>query len=269
MQRLPLLTFVLALGLAGDAAAHGLDGSAADKSTLGFLPLGIEHMLLGWDHLAFICGVVLIAGSLSRAAKLISVFVVGHSSTLIVATLAGWQVSPTAVDIVIALSVLFVGVVGLRGRPTDWTWFYATVAVFGLIHGFGLSTRLQDLGLPEDGELGRIIAFNVGLEIGQLAAITAFVGLVTLLTRYAPKWEQVRRVAYGALAAAGLVAAGILSFPGEEEDTVAATKRVSSDCVEAKSDPPKFRGGRPAARCAAWTITSSASSSSWLPSPLP
>ncbi|WP_309235798.1 HupE/UreJ family protein [Amycolatopsis sp. SID8362] len=140
------------------ASAHGISGSAADKNTLEFIPLGIEHMLLGWDHLLFIAGIVLLAGELRRAAKLISVFVLGHSTTLIAGTLAGWRVDATVVDIVIALSLVFVGVVG---------WFGLGVFAFGLVHGLGLSTRLQDLGLPEDGLFGRVIAFNVGVEIGQ------------------------------------------------------------------------------------------------------
>lgn len=227
----------------GQALAHGLDGSAAGKSALEFLPLGIEHMLLGWDHLAFVCGVVLLAGNLVRAAKLISLFVAGHSTTLIIATLAEWQVSPTAVDVVIALSVLFVGVAGLRGRPEDWRPMYGAVLGFGLIHGFGLSTRLQDLGLPDDGELGRIIMFNIGLEVGQLAAIAVFVGLVTILTRHAPRWETVRRVAYGGLAAAGLIAAGVLSFPGDDDTATTASKNLDAACTQARSEPPAYQGG--------------------------
>ena len=158
---------VSAVVFAPAASAHGISGSAADKSTLEFIPLGIEHMLLGWDHLLFIAGIVLLAGELRRAAKLISVFVLGHSTTLIAGTLAGWRVDATVVDIVIALSLVFVGVVGWFGRLTQWRWFGLGVFAFGLVHGLGLSTRLPDLGLPEDGLFGRVIAFNVGVEIGQ------------------------------------------------------------------------------------------------------
>ncbi|MEU4448420.1 HupE/UreJ family protein [Actinosynnema sp. NPDC050801] len=139
-----LAVLVAALaGSPGTASAHGI-GSAAGLNAWQFIPLGIEHMLLGWDHLLFIAGIVLLAGELRRAAALISVFVLGHSTTLIVATLAGWQVDAVAVDVVIALSVLFVGVVGLIGRPKDWRWFTLAILAFGLVHGLGLSTRLQD-----------------------------------------------------------------------------------------------------------------------------
>lgn len=175
-----LFALLLALGWVAvpiPALAHGIGADASDKSIAEFIPLGIEHMLLGWDHLLFIAGVVLLAWKVGRAAKLITAFVVGHSTTLLLATLAGWRVNPTAIDAVIGLSVLFVGVVGVYGRPRSWGWFYLVVLGFGLLHGVGLSTRLQDLGLPKDGLLGRVIAFNVGVEIGQLAAIAAMVGL--------------------------------------------------------------------------------------------
>ncbi|MDX8048468.1 HupE/UreJ family protein [Lentzea sp. BCCO 10_0798] len=196
---------------ASSVLAHGISGTAAGKSVWEFVPLGIEHMLLGWDHLAFIAGVVLLAGELRRAAKLISVFVLGHSTTLIVATLAGWQVNAIAVDVVIALSLLFVGVVGVIGRPKKWLWFGLSVLAFGLVHGLGLSTRLQALGLPENGLLARVIAFNVGVEIGQLFAIAVLVGLGKLVAKLVT-WPKAERVAHGGLAAAGVVAAVVLSF---------------------------------------------------------
>src|SRR5680860_162345 len=92
------LTAAAALAFPSPASAHGISGDAGERSVLGFVPLGIEHMLFGWDHILFIGGVVLLAGGWRRAAKLITVFVVGHSITLITATLAGWQVNPTLVD---------------------------------------------------------------------------------------------------------------------------------------------------------------------------
>lgn len=122
---------------------------------------GVPFMLLGWDQLLFIAGTVLLAGELRRAATLISVFVAGHSITLIIGALAGWRVNAVAVDVVIALSVLFGGVVGLVGRPKSWRWFTLGIFGFGLVHVLGLSTRLQEPGLPEDGLLVRVIAFNV------------------------------------------------------------------------------------------------------------
>jgi len=102
--------------LAGLANAHGIGEDAAGRSTIEYIPLGMEHMLLGWDHLVFIAGVLLLATGLKEAAKLISLFVLGHSITLIAATLAGWQLDATAVDVVIALSLVYVGVQGMAGK---------------------------------------------------------------------------------------------------------------------------------------------------------
>src|SRR5215213_564504 len=150
------------------AFAHGVGGTS--ETAYGFIWLGVQHMLLGWDHLLFVGGVALLAGTWRRAAKLISVFAIGHSITLFTATVAGWHVNPVLVDIAVALSLVFVGVVGLIGRPTDWTWFTAVVLAFGLVHGLGLATRLQALGLPPDGTISRVLAFNLGVEIGQVVA---------------------------------------------------------------------------------------------------
>src|SRR5215207_4874029 len=108
LRTLPFAALPLMLLVATPAHAHGIGHEAADRSILGFIPVGIGHMLLGWDHLLFVAGVVLVAGQARRAAKLISLFVVGHSTTLIVATLAGWRVNPDAVDAVIAFSVVVV-----------------------------------------------------------------------------------------------------------------------------------------------------------------
>jgi hypothetical protein len=203
------------------AWAHGISGSAADKSVWEFVPLGVEHMLLGWDHLLFIAGVVLLAGQWRRAAKLISVFVAGHSTTLIIATMAGWRINATAVDVVIALSLVFVGAVGIVGRPQRWRLFGLGVLGFGLVHGLGLSTRLQDLGLPEDGLLARVIAFNVGIEVGQLLAIAAMFVIGKLFTRLVT-WSKAPRFAHAGLVAAGLVAAAVLTIvelTGTDTDT--------------------------------------------------
>jgi hydrogenase/urease accessory protein HupE len=190
--------------------AHGITGRATDLSTLGYVPLGIEHMLLGWDHLLFVLGIVLLAGQPQRAAKLISLFVLGHSLTLIAGTLLEWRLSPVFVDGVIALSVVYVAVLGLRGRPEDWTAVAATVFGFGLVHGLGLSTRLQELGIPDDGLLGKTLAFNVGLEIGQLLAVLVMVAVIRAVAPRVRGWAAVKRGLFGAMAVAGTLGAALL-----------------------------------------------------------
>ena len=216
------------------AAAHGIGADASDKSALEFLPLGIEHMLLGWDHLLFIAGVLLLAWRIGRAVKLISAFVVGHSSTLIVATLAGWQVNAGAIDAVIGLSVFVVGFIGLYGRPNDWRWFYGVVFGFGLLHGLGLSTRLQDLGLPEDGLLPRVIFFNLGVEIGQLLAIAVMAG-VGALALNALRRPRVQQGIFASLGVTGAVAAavfaGLAAIDIAEGDEAEAVGSATNSCT--------------------------------------
>jgi hypothetical protein len=231
----PLIAVALAPPV---ALAHGISGEATNKTTIEYIPLGIEHMLLGWDHLLFVLGIVLLAGSPKRAAKLISLFVAGHSLTLIVATIAEWRVSPAVVDGVIALSVVFVAALGLRGRPRDWSWTGLAIFVFGLIHGLGLSTRLQDLGIPDAGLLGKTVAFNIGIEIGQLLAVALMVGIVWLLGTRVPRWSAVRTGTYAAMGVAGAVAA-VLLFAGVGDDETAIAGATAS-CSE---KPSLTRGG--------------------------
>jgi len=207
-----LVSGVLA-AVPGVAFAHGIGGSS--KTVGGFVWLGTTHMLAGWDHLLFVGGVLLLAGTVRRAAKLISLFALGHSITLFTATVAEWQVNPVLVDIVVALSLVFVGVVGLIGRPKDWTWFAAAVFGFGLIHGLGLSTRLQELGLPSEGLIPRVLAFNVGVEIGQLLAVVGMYLLGRVIGRYAQSLRE-PRWSHGTLVVVGLVAATVLAVIGED-----------------------------------------------------
>jgi hydrogenase/urease accessory protein HupE len=213
--RTATLASLAVLTAPASALAHGLDADAdPNRPVVDYLALGIRHMLGGWDHLLFIAGVVLLAGGLRTAAKLVSVFVAGHSLTLLIATLAGWQLNAELVDAVIALSLVYVGVLGLRRGRTgnDLQLVAAGVFAFVLVHGLGLSTRLQHLGLPEEGLVERIVLFNVGVEIGQVSALAAMVGIGTLIARRLPNPRELRRYTFGALTASGLLAAATL-FP--------------------------------------------------------
>jgi hydrogenase/urease accessory protein HupE len=218
-----LLVLMAALGsqllLPSPAFAHGIGGDAATASVVGFVGIGIEHMVLGWDHILFIAGVVLLAGAWRRAAKLISVFVVGHSITLITATLAGWQVNATLVDVVIVLSVVFVGGYGMVGRPRAWDVFGGIVFGFGLVHGLGLATRFQALGVPEDGLVWRLIAFNVGIEIGQLTAIVAVLALVAVVSMSfgVARHAALLKTTFAALFVVGTVVAPMMAYRGFTE----------------------------------------------------
>ena len=235
----------LAHALFGDSE-HALFGdSDPNRPVASYLWLGFLHMVGGWDHLLFITGVVLIAGTLRSAAKLISLFVAGHSLTLLVATLAGWKLNATVVDVVIALSLVYVGVQGIRGRPESMRMMGVPVFAFGLVHGLGLSTRLQALGLPDDGLVVRVVLFNVGVELGQLVALGVIVGLGTLIVRRLQLQPDSARKAYGALIAAGLVAAAILSFPSEETRKASEplARESTETCTQKPATPPQVLGG--------------------------
>jgi len=196
------------------AQAHGVGGAAADAGPGGFFNLGITHMLAGWDHIMFVAGVLIVAGSARRAAHLVSLFVAGHSLTLITATLAGWRFDPYIVDVLIVTSLVFVGGQALLGRPRRWALFGAGVLGFGLIHGLGLATRFQALGVEGEGRIWKLLAFHVGIEVGQLTAIAGVLSLaiVVALSIRAEKLEVLARPAAALLFVVGVVAAPAMVF---------------------------------------------------------
>src|SRR5687768_3542997 len=173
------------------AEAHGIGSSDPDRPIAEYLWLGFKHLIVGWDHLLFILGIVLLAGELWRATKLISLFVLGHSITLMLATTQEWTVSTTFVDVVIALSLVFVaGFALFRGRPDNWTPFGIVLLLVGLVHGLGLGTRLLELGVSDNDLFWRILLFNIGVELGQAVAVVAFVLALAAIARFAAPLRQ-------------------------------------------------------------------------------
>ncbi|GAA1868811.1 HupE/UreJ family protein [Asanoa iriomotensis] len=187
--------------------AHGV--ATTGDSVGAFVWSGFIHMISGWDHLLFLAGIVLITSQVRATVKLVSLFALGHSTTLIVATLAGWQFPPTIVDIVIALSLAYVGAAGFVDLDRHRRWIAAYVLGFGLVHGLGLATRLQTLGLPEGGSLPRVLAFNVGVEIGQLLAVGGMFMLGDVLRHYIT-WRHTRPAAHAGLIVVGVSAAATM-----------------------------------------------------------
>jgi len=174
-----LLFACLATLCSTGAFAHGM--TAADKARIldagyiEYIQLGAKHMLTGYDHLLFLFGVMFFLTNFRDILKFITAFTIGHSITLIFATLLGIQANYFLIDAVIALTVCYKAFDNLGGfenylkmRAPNLTWM---VFAFGLIHGFGLSTRLQQLPLGEDGLVLRILSFNVGVELGQIIAL--------------------------------------------------------------------------------------------------
>jgi len=160
--------------------AHGI--SDADKQgileggNLEYLKLGATHMLTGYDHLLFLFGVMFFLARFGDIVKFITAFTVGHCVTLIFATLLHIRANYFLIDAVIALTVCYKAFDNLDGfkqylamTPPN---LLGAVTLFGLIHGFGLSTRLQQLPLGQEGLVLRILSFNVGVEVGQMLALS-------------------------------------------------------------------------------------------------
>jgi len=192
MYKLLLSMFTLLLSF--NSFAHGISAQAKqamiDGGYLRYIMLGAEHMITGYDHLLFLFGVIFFLTSFKDIVKFISVFTLGHSVTLIFATFMGITANFWLVDAVIAISVCykgfdnnkgFVNYLGLKKSPN----LLMMVFIFGLIHGFGLSTRLQQLPLGEKGSemLLRIISFNIGVELGQILALSFMLFILTRIRK--------------------------------------------------------------------------------------
>lgn len=160
--------------------AHGVEGGDAAYleriEGVHFIPLmylGAKHMVTGYDHLLFLAGVIFFLYRIKDVALYVTLFAVGHSVTLLFGVLAGIHANAYIVDAIIGLSVVYKGFENIGGFARLGIRFdtRAAVLLFGFAHGFGLSTKLQDLSLSPDGLLPNMIAFNLGVEIGQFAAL--------------------------------------------------------------------------------------------------
>lgn len=167
--------------------AHGV--SSADQEILNnggllsYIYVGAKHMLTGYDHLLFLSGVIFYLKGFKDIVRFITVFTIGHSITLIGATYLSIKADEHLIDAVIALSVLYKGFENLGGFEkyfkTKSPNLLFMVFIFGLIHGFGLSTRLQSFELGNSEFLAKIISFNVGVELGQILALIPIVFIIT------------------------------------------------------------------------------------------
>ncbi len=190
MHKLPFnrLLPLLLLALPLLAAAHGISDAdrqhMLDGAYLRYISLGASHMLTGYDHLLFLFGVVFFLSTFKDVAKFVTVFTIGHCITLVFATYYKITWNYYLVDAMIALSVIYKGFDNNGGFQKYFQMaspnLLAAVFGFGLLHGFGLSTRLQQLPLGDDSTamLLRILSFNVGVEVGQIAALTAMLPLL-------------------------------------------------------------------------------------------
>src|SRR5688500_17332289 len=183
---LTLLTTVLATAL---LEAHGVTGKDAvflegleGRAIVPLMYLGAKHMVTGYDHLLFLVGVIFFLYRLKDVVQYVSLFTIGHSVTLLAGVLGGIHANPFLIDAVIGFSVVykaFENMDGFRrflGVQPDTR---VAVLVFGLFHGFGLATKLQEFALSPNGLVANIVSFNVGVEIGQGLALTAILIALT------------------------------------------------------------------------------------------
>ncbi len=211
------LALAAIVGLAASSLAHGIqaDDQGYIQSLSGpnigpFIYLGAKHMVTGYDHLLFLFGVIFFLYRLKDVGLYVSLFALGHSVTLLLGVFYGTNVNPYLIDAIIGVSVIYKALDNLDAFPR-WFGFQpnAKVAtlIFGFFHGFGLATKLQDLSISPDGLLVNLVLFNVGVEIGQILALSA----ILIAMGYWRRTESFRRDARAAnlvLMLAGIVLTG-------------------------------------------------------------
>ncbi|RVU37033.1 HupE/UreJ family protein [Rheinheimera riviphila] len=190
-NKLLWLFTLLWLGLCTTSAfGHGVEAGdqafieqAKGLQLLPFIYLGAKHMVTGYDHLLFLAAVMFFLYRMKDIALYVTLFAVGHSLTLLGGVLSGFHVNPYLVDALIGLSIVYKALdnmqafeswLGKRPDPKLMVW------LFGLVHGFGLASKVQDFSLEPLGLVGNMLAFNVGVELGQLLAL----GLILILMNF-------------------------------------------------------------------------------------
>ncbi|MGE3704507.1 MAG: HupE/UreJ family protein [Vicinamibacterales bacterium] len=172
-----------------DLHAHGVTGKDAlflqsvDGTAIGpLMYLGAKHMVTGYDHLAFLVGVIFFLYRTKDIVQYVSLFTIGHSVTLLAGVLGGLRANAYIVDAIIGFSVVYKALDNMDAfkhffgvQPNT----RVAVLVFGLFHGFGLATKLQEFELSPNGLVANIVSFNVGVEIGQVLALTAVLAALT------------------------------------------------------------------------------------------
>ncbi|OEG73055.1 hypothetical protein BEL05_06570 [Shewanella colwelliana] len=214
---LTLLVTICCVFLSTSLLAHGVDENTQaflsgnqGVSILPFVYIGAKHMVTGYDHLLFLVGVIFFLFRGKDIVIYVSLFTLGHSITLLFGVLNDVQVNAYLIDAIIGLSIVYKGFDNLGGfrrlfgrQPNT----QMAVAIFGLFHGFGLATKIQEFQLPRDGLVSNILAFNLGVEIGQFLAL----GVIFLLISF---WRQHRSYLTFSLAANTLLMSSGLMLAG-------------------------------------------------------
>lgn len=196
-----LLTFALMLALmSATAMAHGVaegDRGYIQETTgvqiLPFMYLGAKHMVTGYDHILFLFGVIFYLFRLKHIGLYVSLFALGHSTTMLLGVYFNFGFNSYLIDAIIGLSVVYKSLDNM-GAFQRWLGFQpntkAATLIFGLFHGFGLSTKILDYNISPDGLLPNLLAFNVGVEIGQLLALAAILIAMGFWRRSQSFWRH-------------------------------------------------------------------------------
>lgn len=212
----PFLLIVCCL-LSVSAFAHGVDGETqsflmANKGVAfgPFLYIGAEHMITGYDHLLFLVGVIFFLYRTREIITYVSFFTIGHSTTLLLGVMADIQMNAYIIDAVIALSIVYKGFDNLGGFKQFFGKQPNTkmaVLIFGLFHGFGLATKLQEFKFDKEGLFTNLLGFNLGVEIGQFLALGLVLLVIGVWRRY-DSYLKFSKITNTLLMAAGFLLLG-------------------------------------------------------------
>jgi hypothetical protein len=191
-----LLLMLTAQGALAHAVTEGDKGYIQEISGINLIPymyLGAKHMVTGYDHLLFLFGVVFFLYKMKHVAIYVSLFAIGHSTTMLAGVYFGWNVSAYLIDAIIGLSIVYKALDNL-GAYQRWFGFQpdtkAATLIFGFFHGLGLATKLLEYDIAKDGLLPNLLAFNVGVEIGQLLALAMILIVMGYWRKTASFWKH-------------------------------------------------------------------------------
>jgi hypothetical protein len=214
---LGLLTLAALVLFAGPAFAHavaeGDKGYIQEISGINILPfvyLGAKHMVTGYDHILFLFAVIFFLYRMKHIGIYVSLFALGHSTTMLLGVYFNVGINSYVIDAIIGLSVVYKALDNM-GAFQRWLGFQpntkVATLVFGLFHGFGLSTKILEYDIPKDGLIPNLLAFNVGVEIGQLLALGAILIVMGFWRRTDGFWRHAY-TANTAIMTAGFVLIG-------------------------------------------------------------
>jgi hypothetical protein len=209
------LSIILALKTTAHAHGVGEDDRAFIEGATGmaigpYMYLGAKHMVTGYDHLLFLVGVIFFLYRLKDVGAYVTLFAIGHSTTLLLGVLLDIRANPYIVDAIIGLSVVYKAFDNLDGFKTMFGRGpdpKAAVLIFGFFHGFGLATKLQDLTLSANGLVPNLVSFNIGVELGQFTALGAIL-IAMNLWRSTSSFRRSAIAANAALMCAGFALVG-------------------------------------------------------------